>query len=102
MKFSVCLSTGFEGVMYPIPFASAEQFVEQSLLCERLGYDSVWGNDHVTTQHYVKELFPDRPPNFYEPLITLAAIAGRPGPSSSARLCWCCRCASLSTSPSRS
>jgi probable F420-dependent oxidoreductase len=36
----------------------------------------VWGNDHVTTQHYVKELFPDRPPNFYEPLITLAAIAG--------------------------
>ncbi|MSQ54750.1 MAG: LLM class flavin-dependent oxidoreductase [Betaproteobacteria bacterium] len=76
MKFSVCLSTGFEGVMYPIPFASAEQFVEQALLCERLGYDSVWGNDHVTTQHYVKELFPDRPPNFYEPLITLAAIAG--------------------------
>ena len=76
MKFSVCLSTGFEGVMYPIPFATAEQFVEQSLLCEKLGYDSVWGNDHVTTQHYVKELFPDRPPNFYEPLITLAAIAG--------------------------
>lgn len=76
MKFSVCLSTGFEGVMYPIPFATPEQFVEQSLLCERLGYDSVWGNDHVTTQHYVKALFPGRPPNFYEPLITLAAIAG--------------------------
>jgi probable F420-dependent oxidoreductase len=62
--------------MYPIPFASAEQMVEQSLLCERLGYHSVWGNDHITTQHYVKGLFPDRPPNFYEPLITLAAIAG--------------------------
>jgi probable F420-dependent oxidoreductase len=76
MKFSVCLSTGFEGVMYPVPFAGAEQFVEQSLLCERLGYHSVWGNDHVTTQHYVRELFPGKPPNFYEPLITLAAIAG--------------------------
>lgn len=76
MKFSVCLSTGFEGVMYPVPFASPEQFIEQSQLCERLGYDSVWGNDHVTTQDYVRDLFPGKPPNFYEPLITLAAIAG--------------------------
>ena len=47
MKFSVCLSTGFEGVMYPIPFAGPEDFVEQAKLCERLGYDSVWGNDHI-------------------------------------------------------
>lgn len=76
MKFSVCLSTGFEGVMYPIPFAGPEDFVAQAKLCERLGYDSVWGNDHITTQDYVKDLFPGKPPNFYEPLITLAAIAG--------------------------
>ena len=27
MKFSVCLSTGFEGVMYPIPFAGPEDFI---------------------------------------------------------------------------
>lgn len=74
MKFSVCLSTGFEGVMYPIPFATAEDFIEQGKLCERLGYDSVWGNDHITTQDYVRGLFPDTPPNFYEPLIVLAAI----------------------------
>ncbi|MBX3519216.1 MAG: LLM class flavin-dependent oxidoreductase [Xanthobacteraceae bacterium] len=74
MKFSVCLSTGFEGVMYPIPFAGPEDFIEQGKLCERLGYDSVWGNDHVTTQDYVRNLFPDTPPNFYEPLIVLAAI----------------------------
>lgn len=76
MKFSVCLSTGFEGVMYPIPFATTEQLIEQAKLCERLGYDSVWGNDHVTTQDYVRKLFPGKYPNFYEPLITLAAIAG--------------------------
>ncbi|HRF07653.1 MAG TPA: LLM class flavin-dependent oxidoreductase [Xanthobacteraceae bacterium] len=74
MKFSVCLSTGFEGVMYPIPFATAEDFIEQGKLCERLGYDSVWGNDHITTQDYVRDLFPGTPPNFYEPLIVLAAI----------------------------
>ena len=34
----------------------------------------MWGNDHITTQDYVRELFPGKPPNFYEPLIVLAAI----------------------------
>ena len=75
MKFSVCLSTGFEGVMYPIPIARPEDFIAQAQLCERLGYDSVWGNDHITTQDYVRDLFPGKPPNFYEPLVVLAAIA---------------------------
>lgn len=75
MKFSVCLSTGFEGVMYPVPFAGPEDFIRQGQLCERLGYDSVWGNDHITTQDYVRDLFPGKPPNFYEPLVVLAAIA---------------------------
>jgi probable F420-dependent oxidoreductase len=75
MKFSVCLSTGFEGVMYPIPFAGPEDFIRQGRLCERLGYHSVWGNDHVTTQDYVRELFPGKPPNFYEPVVVLAAVS---------------------------
>lgn len=75
MKFSVCLSTGFEGVMYPIPFAGPEDLIRQAKLCERLGYHSVWGNDHITTQDYVRELFPGKPPNFYEPLVVLAAIS---------------------------
>ncbi|MBT3369793.1 MAG: TIGR03619 family F420-dependent LLM class oxidoreductase [Rhodospirillaceae bacterium] len=75
MKFSICLSTGFEGVMYPIPFAGPGDFVAQAQLCERLGYHSVWGNDHITTQKYVTELHPGKAPNFYEPLITLAMCA---------------------------
>ncbi len=74
MKFSVSLPTGFEGVMYPIPFAGPEDFIAQGKLCERLGYDSVWGNDHITTQNYVRALFPGKPPNFYEPMMVLAAI----------------------------
>lgn len=77
MKFSVCLSTGFEGVMYPIPFAGPEDFIAQAELCERLGYHSVWGNDHITTQDYVRKLFPGKYPNFYEPLVVLSAIASR-------------------------
>jgi probable F420-dependent oxidoreductase len=74
MKFSVCLSTGFEGVMYPVPFVRPDDFITQGRLCERLGYDSVWGNDHITTQNYVRELHPGQPPNFYEPMMVLAAI----------------------------
>ena len=75
MKFSVCLPTGFEGVMHPIPFVAPEDFVRLGQACERLGYDSAWGNDHVTTQNYVRDLFPGKPPSFYEPLITLGAVA---------------------------
>lgn len=75
MKFSVCLSTGYEGLAYPIPFCAPQELVKTSQLCEKLGYDAVWGNDHMTTQHYVRDIFPDTPPNFYEPLITLAMIA---------------------------
>ena len=76
MKFSISLATGFEGVMYPIPFVGPSDFVRQAILCERLGYHSVWGNDHITTQQYVHDLFPGKVPNFYEPMIVMAAIAG--------------------------
>jgi len=75
MDFSICLATGFEGVMYPIPFVAPEDFVAQARLCERLGYHSVWGNDHITTQAYVREKHGGKIPNFYEPLITLAMCA---------------------------
>jgi alkanesulfonate monooxygenase SsuD/methylene tetrahydromethanopterin reductase-like flavin-dependent oxidoreductase (luciferase family) len=50
MKFSLCLPTGFEGVMHPIPFVEATDFVPLAQMAERLGYDGVWGNDHITTQ----------------------------------------------------
>ena len=74
MKFSVGLPTGFEGVMLPIPFVAPGDFVRIGQAAERMGYDGVWGNDHVTTQHYVRTLFPDRPPAFYEVLVTLAVV----------------------------
>jgi probable F420-dependent oxidoreductase len=77
MKFSISLPTCFEGVMYPIPFIKPDEFIPLARLCEKLGYDSVWGNDHITTQNYVRELFPGKPPNFYEPLVVMAAIAGQ-------------------------
>jgi probable F420-dependent oxidoreductase len=75
LKFSVCLPTGFEGVMHPIPFVAPGDFVRLARRCEALGYHSVWGNDHIQPQHYVKDLFPGQTPNFYELFATLAFCA---------------------------
>ena len=75
MKFSISLPTGFEGVMYPIPFVEPGDFVRMAQLCERLGYHSVWGNDHIQTQDYVRGLFPGKAPNFYELLTVLSFCA---------------------------
>src|SRR5258706_8520372 len=75
MKFSISLPTGFEGVMYPVPFVDPSDFVRVAKLCETLGYHSVWGNDHIQSQHYVRELYPNSPPNFYELLTVLSFCA---------------------------
>jgi probable F420-dependent oxidoreductase len=76
MRFSVGLPTCMEGMMYPIPFVSPNQLVELATHAEALGYHSVWGNDHMTTQRYVRTEFA-APPNFWELLITLSFIAAR-------------------------
>ena len=76
MRVSFGLPTGMEGMMYPVPFASAQEIVELAQHAEALGYHSVWGNDHMTTQRYVREEF-DQPPNFWEVLVTLSYIAGK-------------------------
>ena len=75
MKFSLYLSTGFEGVMYPVPFAGPRDLAAETRLCERLGNHSVWGNDHVTTRNCAGKLFHGRPPTLYEPMIVLSTIA---------------------------
>ena len=61
LKFGVHIPTCIEGMMYPVPFATPADIVPTALLCERLGYDSVWGNDHMTTQRYVRREFPSPP-----------------------------------------
>jgi probable F420-dependent oxidoreductase len=73
--FGVGIPTGTEGLMYPIPFVnSIRDNIDIAVKAESLGYDSVWGNDHVATQKYVMDDFGSAP-NYYAPLITLAAIA---------------------------
>ncbi len=76
MRFGVHIPTCIEGMMFPIPFARPADILPTATLAERLGFDSVWGNDHMTTQRYVQREFPN-PPNFYEPLIVFSWVAAR-------------------------
>ena len=73
MRVSAGLPTGMEGLTYPIPFSDPENIIRIAQAAERFGYDSVWGNDHMTTQHYVRAEFPV-PPRFWEPLVTYAFV----------------------------
>jgi len=73
MRFSVQLPTCTEGLVNPIPFAAPADFIRLAQAAERLGYDGVWGNDHITAAPYVRTHW-SVPPNFYEPLVALAVV----------------------------
>lgn len=74
MRFGLGVPTGTEGLMYPVPYADPEQAVRLAVEAEKLGFDGVWGNDHVTTQRYVRDEFPE-PPRYYDPYLYLAYVA---------------------------
>ncbi len=74
MRFSAGLPTGMEGLTYPIPFSDSEAVIRIAQHAEKLGYHSVWGNDHMTTQNYVRAEF-ETPPRFWEPLVTYSFVA---------------------------
>jgi probable F420-dependent oxidoreductase len=74
VRFSAHVPTAAEGLAYPAPFATADDLVRIAVAAERFGFDGVWGNDHLTTQRYVKESWPE-PPNYYDVLISLSFIA---------------------------
>ncbi len=73
MKFSIQLPTCTEGLVNPVPFIGPEEFVHIAQKAEQLGYDTVWGNDHVTPATYARQKWL-KSPNFYEVLITLATV----------------------------
>jgi len=61
---------------YPVPFATADDVVRIAVEAEQLGYHEVSGNDHLSTQRFVREAWP-APPDYFEPLIMLATIAAK-------------------------
>ena len=76
MIVSVGFPTGMEGLTYPIPFSEPDVLLSIAKHAEALGYHSIWGNDHMTTQNYVRAEF-GRPPKTC-PTALLAAKSGLP------------------------
>jgi probable F420-dependent oxidoreductase len=74
LRVGVGLPTCREGVAYPVGYVRASDFVRLAQRAEQLGFHSLWANDHLTTPHSLASTL-DRPPSFYEPLITFAAVA---------------------------
>ena len=75
MKFGVGIPTCREGTAYPVPYVHPGEFSEIAQRAEEIGYYALWGNDHLTTPVAIRATQPT-PPNFYEPLITFASLAG--------------------------
>jgi len=75
MKFGFHLPTGMEGLALPIPFFRPSDFIAMAQTAERLGYDSLWGNDHYAPQNYVRAKHHSSIPNLYEVLTVLTAVA---------------------------
>ncbi|MEV5967416.1 LLM class flavin-dependent oxidoreductase [Kribbella sp. NPDC051952] len=76
MKFGVETPTCLAGMMYPTPFATAQDVIRVAVEAEQLGYYDVGGNDHLSTMRFIREAWTE-PPDFFEPLITLSNIAAR-------------------------
>lgn len=74
MKIGFQLPTGREGLSLPTPFYTGSDFVPMAKTAERLGYDSIWGNDHYAPQDYVRQAY-DALPNFWDVFIVLSAAA---------------------------
>ncbi|MCJ7707670.1 MAG: LLM class flavin-dependent oxidoreductase, partial [Anaerolineales bacterium] len=74
MRFGIQLPTAKEGLNLPTPFFRPNDFLAIAQTAERLGYDSLWGNDHYAPQDYVRKMYATIP-NFFEVLTVLTAIA---------------------------
>jgi len=76
VRFGLGVPTGTEGLMYPVPYADPADAVRLAVTAEELGFESVWANDHVSTQRYVREEFAD-PPRYYDPVSYLSYVAAK-------------------------
>ena len=76
LRFDVEIPTCREGVFVPAPFGGSEDIARTVMSAEAWGFDAVWATDFLnpTPSFGMPE---EAPPRWYEPLVTLAALAGR-------------------------
>ena len=75
-RFDIEIPTCREGVFVPAPFGGSEDIARTVISAEEWGYNAVWATDFLnpTPGFGMPE---EAPPRWYEPLIALAALAGR-------------------------
>lgn len=74
MKFSYPLPTCTEGLNQPPGTIGPADVIELAQEAERLGFDAVWANDHLTPWPALRAADP-QPYNWYDALIALACCA---------------------------
>ena len=74
LTFGVGFPSCREGTAYPPGFVRPKELAPLAQLVERLGYHSLWSNDHLTTPRVMRGYLEGRP-SFYEPIVTYAALA---------------------------
>jgi probable F420-dependent oxidoreductase len=72
LRFGVHLTNSGGGAVSPDSLVNPGDIIEIARCAEKLGYDSLWANEHLTRP------MPDTPPEtkFIEPLILLATLSG--------------------------
>lgn len=75
MQFGLGVPTCREGLAYPTGSITPAVIREVAAAADDLGYDAVWANQHLVTQRVLADVL-SSPPNYYDPIVTLAYLAG--------------------------
>src|SRR5262245_14937790 len=76
MTFGVQLPAGLAGARRPASYSWVDRVIRVAVEAEQLGYHEVGCSDHLSSSHVVREKW-EKPPEYFEPLVTLTAVAAR-------------------------
>ncbi|WP_165555586.1 LLM class flavin-dependent oxidoreductase [Kribbella pittospori] len=76
LTFGVQLPTGLAGAGRAASYSWVDRVIRVAVEAERLGFHEVGCSDHFSSTHVVREKW-ENPPEYFEPLVTLTAVAAR-------------------------
>ena len=76
LTFGVQLPTGLAGAHRPASYTWADRVIRVAVEAEQLGFHEVGCSDHLSSTHLAREKW-EKPPEYFEPLVTLTAVAAR-------------------------